>query len=220
MKHKFKVGDRVKIKSWKEMEKEFGVDSHGDIKAQYYFTKNMQKFCNTYATIKKIDDKGVCLLEDFSKKGLCYGDYFFTIDMLKPVKEKKKDLASEDLEDCVEYGLNGCKCIVADDVKWTLDEQIKWHEEKLAELKAQKEKEKWKFTEDEKVILRNLSEEYKYIARDMNGELYILMKNPRKHDIDWVCNYINNFRGIPIFNHIFQCIQWSDTEPCEFRKYI
>lgn len=197
MKHTFKVGDRVQFKSWEEMEEEFGIDSAGDIKIQYYFTKSMKEFCNTYATIKKIYGDSEVLLKDFSKQGLCYGNYIFTLDMLKPVKEEKKYISN-----------------------LPLDEQIKWHEEKLAKLKAQKEKEKWNFTEDEKVILRNLPEGYKWIARDMNGGLYIFTEKPRKNNVDWLCNYMNNFRGIPMFQHIFQCIQWSDTEPCEFRKYI
>lgn len=32
----FKVGDKVRIRSWEDMEKEFGVDSDGDIKCNYF----------------------------------------------------------------------------------------------------------------------------------------------------------------------------------------
>lgn len=221
MKHTFKVGDKVQFKSWEEMEKEFGVDSDGDIKTQYYFTKSMQKFCNTYAIIKKIyGDDGAVLLKGFSKQRLCYEGYIFTLDMLKPVKEKEKDLASEDLEDCIEYGLKGCRVITLDDKILTLDEQIKYHEEKLAKLKAQKEKEKWQFTEDEKAILRNLPEEYKYIVRESKegGEdLTLFPEKPTKGYYNWEGK---NWHCIREFNHLFQCIQFTDTEPCEFRKYI
>ena len=111
--------------------------------------------------------------------------------------------------------MNGCKFNIVDDFEWTIDEQIEYHEKRIAELKAQKEK--WKFTEDEKVILRNLPEEYKYIARDMNDELYVYIEKPIKNNTNW---FVFGSFWLPIFEHIFQCIQWTDTEPCEFRKYI
>ena len=94
---------------------------------------------------------------------------------------------------------------------------IEMLEKKVAELKAQKEKEKWVFTEDEKVILRNLAEEYEYIARDENNDLYIFVTPPVKGSCTWGTL---GGSGILIFSHLFQCIKWTDTEPCEFRKYI
>lgn len=209
MKHKFKVGDRVQFKSWEELKEEFGVTNWGYIKGTFF--NHETELMGKIVTIKEIDGNQVVLEEE---------DYHnYPLDVLKPFK---KDLARKvkDLEDCVEYGLNGCKCIIADDFDWTIDEQIKWHEEKLAELKAQKEKEKWVFTEDEKVILRNLPEEYKWIARGMDGGLYIFMQKPIKHNIDWGLNYMSNFRGIPMFKHIFQCIQWENESPCNFREVL
>ena len=201
---------------------EFGA-SDGDIKMQYFFTTKMKKFCNTYATIKSIYGNSEVVLKNFSKKVSYQGGYIFTLDMLKPAKEEKKqkkDLASEDLQDCVEYGLKGYKVIPMDDKILTLDEQIKWHEERLAELKAQKEKEKWAFTEDEKVILRNLPEEYEWIARDECGELFVFENMPKKEDDNWTRDYMSDCERFILFKHLFQCIQFTDTEPCEFRKYI
>ncbi len=68
----------------------------------------------------------------------------------------------------------------------------------------------WKFTEDEKAILRNLPKEYKWIARDKDGDVLVYDNEPTKRNTYW----------LRIFNHLFQSIQWSDKEPCEFRKYI
>lgn len=82
-------------------------------------------------------------------------------------------------------------------------------------------KSKWSFTEDEKVILRNISKEYEWIARDDSWNLYIYKKKPIKYTYIWVsstdyddCNNINEFC------HLFQCISWEDDEPCEFRRYL
>lgn len=201
MKHKFKVGDRVQFKSWEEMEKEFGVDSNGRIDVVYGFTIGMKHLCNTYATVDSIEDDSV-FLKDFTAKGAV--GWCFCCDMLKPVKEEKK--SNYEMREFAEFE--------------NIDEAIKYHEKRIAELKVQKEKERWVFTEDEKVILRNLPEVYKYIARDKDDQLYIYTKKPSKHSVEWWRDYMNIVCGIPMFNHVFQCIRWTDTEPCEFRKYI
>ena len=240
MKHKFKVGDKVQFKSWEELKEEFGVTVLGDIPTSpYYFTAQMKHLCNTQAIIREVLNDREVMLDGFD---VAYGNggvFAYCTDMLKPVKEKKKqkkDLASEDLEDCVEYSLkkykqylkdmenrkisNGYKLAVVDGIVWTIDKKIEYHEKRLAELKAQKQKEKWVFTEDEKVILRNLPKEYKYIVRESKegGEgLTLFPEKPTKGYYNWGGK---NWHCIREFNHIFQCIQWSDEEPCEFRKFI
>lgn len=76
------------------------------------------------------------------------------------------------------------------------------------------------FTDDEKVILRNLPDEFKWIARDSDDYLAIFTTKPRKD-----CEYSVWLGGGDVlclkgFNHIFQSIKWEDDEPCEFRKYL
>lgn len=81
----------------------------------------------------------------------------------------------------------------------------------------------WKFTEDEKVILRNLPKEYNWIARDNDEDiLYIYTRKPEKEKggYYWVCDEKDNLCHLKAFNHLFQTIQWDDAEPCEFRKFI
>ena len=76
---------------------------------------------------------------------------------------------------------------------------------------------KWKFTEDEKAILRNLPEVYKWIARDSDGDLYVYESKPSKEGEFW--NALSCCAWT-LFTHIFQTIKWEDEEPCEFRKYL
>lgn len=73
-----------------------------------------------------------------------------------------------------------------------------------------KRKEPIKLTDDEITILRNIDEEFKYIARDSNGLLYIYKNKPDKtYDLCW-----GNGRGTCFcFNHLFQFIKWEDEEP-------
>ena len=48
----------VRIKSWEQMEQEFGTDTEGDIQVCPYFLSNMKYLCNTTVLI---DNKNVLL---------------------------------------------------------------------------------------------------------------------------------------------------------------
>ena len=56
----FKVGERVRFKSWKQMCKEFSVDNMGDIVLpnEEFFLSEMKELCGTYATITAIYNDG------------------------------------------------------------------------------------------------------------------------------------------------------------------
>lgn len=84
------------------------------------------------------------------------------------------------------------------------------------------EEPKWTFTEDEKVILKNLPAEIKWIARDEYGNIYVFALKPMKENNlhVWTVGLWGTFQNLNCYNHLFQTIKWQDTEPCEFRKYI
>ena len=70
--------------------------------------------------------------------------------------------------------------------------------------------------EDEKVILRSLPKEYKWIARDLSGLVYMFIERPEKGQAIWYgC-------GQPVipFYHLFQFIQWEDEEPYSIEKLL
>ena len=69
-------------------------------------------------------------------------------------------------------------------------------------------KEKPKLNEDEKTILRNVPKEYKWIARDLTGMVYIFIERPEKGQAIW---YGCGQPMIP-FYHLFQFIKWEDKE--------
>ena len=70
------------------------------------------------------------------------------------------------------------------------------------------------FTEDEKAIARNIDEEYKWIARDCDGELCIYEGKPRKEGNYW---YFDGYDRLSYFNHLFSAIKWEDEEPTRIR---
>lgn len=85
-------------------------------------------------------------------------------------------------------------------------------------LKHAENEPKWVFTDDEKTILRNISNDYEYITRDSDGDLELHTEEPYKDSGIWYCQ--GDTECFDIYNDIFKCIKWEDEEPCEFRKYI
>lgn len=71
------------------------------------------------------------------------------------------------------------------------------------------------FTEDEKIIARNIDKKYKWIARDSNGNLYVYGEKPEKIDQYWEMPIMNGsfFYNLIAFNHMFSSIKWADDEP-------
>ena len=75
--------------------------------------------------------------------------------------------------------------------------------------RKEKPREKRQLTEDEKTILRNVPKHYKWIARNIDGCLYIYASKPKKGLTIWVDT------GLPMitFDHLFNFIKWEDEEP-------
>ena len=65
-----------------------------------------------------------------------------------------------------------------------------------------------KITEDEKVILRNVPQYYKWIARDGNGVVCLYPDKPHKSKTIW-----DSYGTLFPFHHLFKFIKWEDEEP-------
>lgn len=57
---KYKVGDKVRVREWQDMAKEYSVDGNGNIIGIgiYFFAKSMKKLCGKTVTIKKVHSYG------------------------------------------------------------------------------------------------------------------------------------------------------------------
>ena len=88
-KHKFKVGDKVKIRQWDDMVMEFGLGSFGHINCKYGFTNGMKPLCGEIATISEIYGEGcdkVRLNFNTKSKDTVWS---YSIDMIEPCDEEK-----------------------------------------------------------------------------------------------------------------------------------
>lgn len=73
---KYKVGDKVKVRSWDSMVKEFGVDRLGDIKlSDTYFVHDMKAYCGKTLTITHVGES------EYRTKG---NTWYWTDEMFEP----------------------------------------------------------------------------------------------------------------------------------------
>lgn len=86
----YKVGDRVRIKTWEKMAQEFGVDEDGDIRTSntFYFNKSMKQYCEKIYVIKNANYYNGYY---YRLEGI--DDYTFNDDMIE-----QKELTKEDLK--------------------------------------------------------------------------------------------------------------------------
>ena len=66
-------------------------------------------------------------------------------------------------------------------------------------------------TEDEKAILRNLLKDYKWIARDEDGILFLYLSMPQKNGTWWQSGSLE--LDFSMYDDLFQFIKWEDEEP-------
>lgn len=76
---KYKVGDKVRVRQWDDMAKEFG-ESFGSIDIpHFYFPRSMEKYCGEVVTIEKADTCSYHIKEDEEH-------WYWTDDMFEPYK--------------------------------------------------------------------------------------------------------------------------------------
>lgn len=99
----FKVGDRVRIRDWDDMEREYGTDSDGDIKVpDVGFGRCMRHLCGRYVTINDIFQDGFITLKDWSDTSGNI-EWSFTKEMVEPAEENTLKQTSITID---KYGIN------------------------------------------------------------------------------------------------------------------
>lgn len=88
---KYKIGDRVKIKSWKQMEKKYGLNELGNINCACVFTKLMSDLCGGKYTIDGVLRRS----STQDVYSICGYDCVISEDMIdRKVRDKQEDFVS------------------------------------------------------------------------------------------------------------------------------
>jgi hypothetical protein len=84
---KYKVGDKVKVRSWNDMEKEFGLNEYGDINNKcLLFAEQMKEWCGKTVTISNVYEGHYIIKE---------GGWQWTDDMFEDINN---EFTKDDLE--------------------------------------------------------------------------------------------------------------------------
>lgn len=73
-------------------------------------------------------------------------------------------------------------------------------------------------TIEEKNILENIADNYKYIARDELGVLYIYKKRPKKYRKKGIW-FSKKFDKLG-FNYLFHFIRWENKKPTSIKREL
>lgn len=107
------------------------------------------------------------------------------------------------------YGRN-CKNVLCSHCEFNGNMQL------CIETVLAEHKERIKLTKNEKAILESVDKEYKWIARDNNGELYVYINEPYrvsgKEDYD--------YRSFNLFKHLFKSIKCEDDKAYNIQELL
>lgn len=104
---RYKVGDKVRVRAWDDMEKEFGLNASGDIKCRCWFTRGMRDSCGKIVQIESVSPEidAYYIKDDF---------HAFTDDMLEAVaydfKVGDRVRIVKDVSHCAKIGATGVIC--------------------------------------------------------------------------------------------------------------
>lgn len=84
----YKVGQKVKVKSWEQMEREYGLNFNGNINTPSLFTREMSWFCEMIFTIKNVKSGSFRVTYDLETNNKELNDeityYYWDEEMLEP----------------------------------------------------------------------------------------------------------------------------------------
>ena len=87
MTRKFKPGDRVRVRQWEDMEREFGLTQGGSINCSIVFAREMCGLCGKTAVIAMANDIRVVLIREEDADSLSWDRWTFTHDMFELADE-------------------------------------------------------------------------------------------------------------------------------------
>ena len=89
---RFKEGDYVKVRSWKDMENEFGINDFGEIPCSWTFIDDMRHLCGQILYIDRVFESYYIIMES-NKKCTCFS---ISDDMLELRTYSKEEFEQQE----------------------------------------------------------------------------------------------------------------------------
>lgn len=75
--HQFKIGEKVKIRSWEDMEDQYGLDSAGDINVnRRSIVDLMKKYCGEVISVHHVGSSGEVIFEKWGFYPFCFEEVY------------------------------------------------------------------------------------------------------------------------------------------------
>lgn len=138
-------------------------------------------------------------------------------DKIKGMKGKIALNKSNELVSCIGFRCSDCKFSGRGNGKYCLQNMFEW-------LYKEHQKPKIKIPLATKVILENLNEKYKWIAKDVNGKVWAYENRPKKEidinkwanvDSGYMCGFAKVFK-----EGVFDFLSWGDEEPTNIKELL
>ncbi len=84
----------------------------------------------------------------------------------------------------------------------------------------QEHKEQIKLSESERIILENIDERYKWIARDGDGSLYVFGSCPHREENGWWSDREAEAGCTGLGVKSFQFVKWEDKKPYNIAELL
>lgn len=90
-----KPGDKVRLRTWEDMEKQYGLHEIGCIETRHYVVESMRHYCGRVVTVSLVNEEAEYLrIEDDSN---CWAWSFCTIEEVYPKEEDKMEKFTKDM---------------------------------------------------------------------------------------------------------------------------
>lgn len=157
--------------------------------------KDLRDLLKVGRVVETIDGEMGFLLED----RILYSEGW---DDLRRFDEDLKHEFDKDADIMTVYN-----CPITNGYAWHFGLEVKMF---LDTIWRRKEAKVFEILDVENVMLSNLNDSFKYIARNHNGTLNIYKTKPTKQKVCWVSIDYTDFSE---YAHLFKYVEWKDAEP-------
>ena len=105
-------------------------------------------------------------------------------------------------------------------IKDRYDEELRQLDRRLDIMRVYRypvwKREEQTITRDEKVLLKNIAKNFKYIARNRDSTLFVYGDEPAKEVREvnmWIRRPDSYIANLAVYIHLFPMVKWEDEEP-------